>query len=181
MAARGRCNSFEEHQDLADCRTCIRSSAKHAVCGTLKKAPRCSAKHPISGAAHQIVPACGRTAFESKLIEGTTSPRFRAAALPRPKGRRVIGRNAHAAIVADRRARAVIAAEYRLPFAPRILQPAFSTVDRHRFGTPVSPCRVGGDFVIMVPFRCISRVRAKAVTIGPVISHARTSARAACC
>src|SRR5262249_15170371 len=38
MAAPVRCNPFEEHQDLGDCLTCIRSSAEHVACGTLKKA-----------------------------------------------------------------------------------------------------------------------------------------------
>ena len=65
-----------EHQDLADCRTCIRSSAKHAVCGTLRKAPRCSAKHRIAGPPwrleaaglrHQIAPHVGGLPSSSKL------------------------------------------------------------------------------------------------------------------
>ena len=49
MAAPVRCSPFEEHEDLGDCLTCIRSSAEHVACGTLKKAPQHSARQLIVG------------------------------------------------------------------------------------------------------------------------------------
>ena len=49
MAAPVRCNPFKEHQDFGDRLTCISSSAEHVACGTLKKAPRHSARQPIVG------------------------------------------------------------------------------------------------------------------------------------
>ena len=70
LAARGRCSSFEEHQDWADCQTCIRSNAKHVVCGTLRKALRPSARHPIVGPRWRLEAA----GIHILVTEGSTAP-----------------------------------------------------------------------------------------------------------